>query len=635
MMFLRLRIRSKLLLAFCLILLPLTGIMAVSARRQWQQRTELIFEGHREMAAAIAAALQGFLQNFAETQEAMGIAARFHLASPEAFHTYITRVARANPHLLGYAVTTPDGKLVNSDPPSEWWGVLRDSSDLEATRSGHRWGVSDLQRTICGAPVITIATPLPGSSRLLRAAIDVRALDELLGLPLRTGWRVVIVDHQGRLVYHSLDPDRGWEQRDWSHDPAVWEARSKGYSRRDRFRSRVDGRWCLGSYQRVGHTRWIVGSLCPVEAAMAPVRAALVADCLQGAMAAGASLLLILFLGRRLSLPIERLAAAAARLGRGESSEPLPENGRDELAVLAHTFNTMAAQVQAREQHLRQAEQSERQARGDVEQALRRERTIAGTLQQAFLPQRLPECPGYRWSARYHPALQEAEVGGDFYDVFPLTGERFGVLLGDVSGKGLLAAVCATETRYMVRAYALEVDSPAEVLARVNQALWQSVEDPGLFVTAFYAVLDPTTHTLCYANAGHWPALLARERGTEIVGGSSLALCIAPDAAYNVGRVELEPGDTVLLYTDGLIEVGSEDPVIHFEAVQERLGRADHEPPELLMEGLFREAVQRSQGRLRDDVALLMLRRDSPLARRQTSANSGEMDRSPDSHPAG
>jgi hypothetical protein len=224
-------------------------------------------------------------------------------------------------------------------------------------------------------------------------------------------------------------------------------------------------------------------------------------------------------------------------------------------------------------------------------------------------------------------------VGGDFYDVFPLHEGRFGVLLGDVSGKGLLAAVCATMTRYMVRAYALEATSPAEVLARANEALWQSGEDPGLFVTAFYAVLDPQTHTLCYANAGHWPALLAREHGAEIVGGSSLALCIAPDATFQEGRLQLQPGDALLLYTDGLVEVGPEDPMIHFEAVQERLGRADPETPEQLMEDLFGEAELRSLGRLRDDVALLMLRRDPLPDRCRTAASPAESDRAPDSHP--
>jgi serine phosphatase RsbU (regulator of sigma subunit) len=269
--------------------------------------------------------------------------------------------------------------------------------------------------------------------------------------------------------------------------------------------------------------------------------------------------------------------------------------GPNELAMLTRTFTTMAAQMQKREAHL--------------QAALRRERAIATTLQTAFLPQSLPTCPGYAFAAGYHPALREAEVGGDFYDLFRLPGDRIGLLMGDVAGKGLGAATYATMARYTLRAYALQSSAPGEVLARVNAALCESIDDPAIFVTTAYAVLDPTTHTLTCAAAGHWPALLVRRTAAELVGDSSLALGISPKAAYEERRLILDPGDRFVLYTDGLVEIGTEDPMDHLEAVRKTLQRR-REAPEALVERLYRDALRRSDGALRDDLALLALRRD-------------------------
>lgn len=296
---------------------------------------------------------------------------------------------------------------------------------------------------------------------------------------------------------------------------------------------------------------------------------------------------------RSTDLAEPRCPSAPGRVSLGAAARHT--EGPTELTTLTRTFHTMAAHMQKREAHL--------------QAALRRERTISTTLQAAFLPQTLPTCPGYAFAAGYHPALREAEVGGDFYDLFRLPGDRIGLLLGDVAGKGLKAATYATMARYTLRAYALQSDSPAEVLVRANTALCESIDDPAVFVTAAYAVLDPATHTLTCAAAGHWPALLVRGARTEVVGGPSLALGISSEGAYDEDRRPLEPGDRFLLYTDGLVEIGAEDPMDHLEAVRKQLPRRG-ETPEALVARLYRDALRRSHGALRDDVALLALRRE-------------------------
>jgi serine phosphatase RsbU (regulator of sigma subunit) len=280
----------------------------------------------------------------------------------------------------------------------------------------------------------------------------------------------------------------------------------------------------------------------------------------------------------------------------GEGEKLVPLDGRDDLTALSRAFSTMAARAREREAHL--------------SAALHRERVISRTLQTAFVPQSLPDCPGYALAAAYHPALGEAEVGGDFYDAFRLPGDRIGLLLGDVAGKGVGAAVYASMARYMARAYALQCEAPAEVMARVNDALCDSIEDPGVFVTAFYAVLEPATGVLRGTAAGHWPAVLVRRQAEEVGGGRSLALGICPGAAYQEFSLELQPGEGLLMYTDGLVEIGTDDPMEHLAQVRALVSGRRRESPQHWVNRLHADALRRSGGLLRDDLTLLALRRE-------------------------
>jgi serine phosphatase RsbU (regulator of sigma subunit) len=292
---------------------------------------------------------------------------------------------------------------------------------------------------------------------------------------------------------------------------------------------------------------------------------------------------------------VRPILAAARRLGRGEGDPFVAVDGEGDMSLLARAFNAMAAQVRAREERLRAA--------------LRREQRIASTLQQAFLPQSLPECPGYSLAAAYHPAMQEAEVGGDFYDVFPLADGSLGILLGDVAGKGLAAANTATMARHTTRAYARQSADPGVVLGHLNDALCESIEDPSLFVTAIYGVLELETGAFRCAVAGHWPALVSRRHGVETLGARSLALGIAAGVCYSESAASLQPGDGLLLYTDGLVEIGSGDPMDQLADVQQSLEQMRNATPRQWLDELHGAAFRQSGSRLRDDLTCLALRR--------------------------
>jgi PAS domain S-box-containing protein len=188
----------------------------------------------------------------------------------------------------------------------------------------------------------------------------------------------------------------------------------------------------------------------------------------------------------------------------------------------------------------------EAQERERIEQELR----IARLIQQTLLPKALPELSGYDIAAYYQPAR---EVGGDFYDFLLLQDGCLGLVMGDATGKGMPAALVMAAARSMLRAVAQSSDSPAEVLKRANEALVADIP-PKMFVTCFYAVLDPETGRLRYANAGHDLPYLRHGGDTEELRARGMPLGLMPGMGYEQKELVLEAGDSVFFYSDGLVE---------------------------------------------------------------------------------
>ncbi len=179
-----------------------------------------------------------------------------------------------------------------------------------------------------------------------------------------------------------------------------------------------------------------------------------------------------------------------------------------------------------------------------------REQRMAETLQHSLLPERLPEVPGFTVAAHYHP--HTASVGGDFYDAIALDGGRLGLAIGDVTGKGLRAAATMGRLRSGLYAYALDGDPPSEVLTRLGRL----AEADGALATAQYLIIEPERGEVEMASAGHPPPLLlsgGKATYLEISEAQSAALGLS-DATRGSGRFALARGDTLLLYTDGIVE---------------------------------------------------------------------------------
>src|ERR671910_2926413 len=183
-----------------------------------------------------------------------------------------------------------------------------------------------------------------------------------------------------------------------------------------------------------------------------------------------------------------------------------------------------------------------------VEQDLR----VARSIQQASLPKEVPRLEGWQISPYYQPAR---EVGGDFYDFFDLEDGRVVVVVGDATGKGMPAALIAEATSNMLRAVAqaLGSSSPGGVLSRVNETLLARIPD-NMFVTCFYAILDPKSGSLSYANAGHDLPYLWQSGEAQELRARGMPLGLMPRMSYEEKEITLQADEAALFYSDGLVE---------------------------------------------------------------------------------
>jgi serine phosphatase RsbU (regulator of sigma subunit) len=234
-------------------------------------------------------------------------------------------------------------------------------------------------------------------------------------------------------------------------------------------------------------------------------------------------------------------------LGPRLSQQEYSADDRKLLNDLA-TQTAPAVQVaQLVRQQQRQAQERER-----IEQELR----VARLIQQTLLPKEVPDLEGYKLAAYYQPAR---EVGGDFYDFLKLDDEHLGLVVGDVTDKGVPAAIVMATTRTMLRASAQRLDSPGEVLKRVNDVIVRDIP-PNMFITCLYAILNLKSGLLRYANAGHdLPYRRRRRRSSEAGGAEELRatgmpLGLLPGMSYEEKEIVLDRGDSVLFYSDGLVE---------------------------------------------------------------------------------
>jgi len=248
--------------------------------------------------------------------------------------------------------------------------------------------------------------------------------------------------------------------------------------------------------------------------------------------------------------------------------------------------------------------EQEMRERERIEQEL----LVAKRIQQASLPKEVPEPEGWKITPFYQPAR---EVGGDFYDFHLLSEGRLGVVVGDATGKGVPAALVMSTTCGMLQlaARALDSSSPGEVLVQVNETLLSRIP-PNMFVTCFYAVLDPKSGHLVYANAGHDLPYLQHGGEAKELRARGMPLGLMPSSSYEEKEIVLDASESILFYSDGLVEAHDpEGQMFSFPRLRALI--AEHAEKRSLEEALLEELYSfvGEDWEQEDDITLLALRR--------------------------
>ncbi len=441
--------------------------------------------------------------------------------------------------------------------------------------------------------------------------------DTMAVLPLGEAGYGFIVSHNGTIVAH---PTRKFIMNEtiFSIAEARRDAALRGIGQRMvrgetgfvPFSSLTTLQPSYVAFAPIGSTGWAVGVVYRRETLDAKVTRLEVTQLLVGLAGFGGLVVVIVGLAHSITRPLRRLEAATHALAGGNLDAPVPEvRGDDEVAHLAASFGQMQRDLRGHIERLQQTTAAK--------ERIERELQIARTIQLSLVPKTFPPFP-QRSDFEIHATLDPArEVGGDFYDFFLIDEQRLCLVIGDVAGKGVPAALYMAVTRTLIKTLFRELPEPAAVLDRLNRELAQGNES-AMFVTIFCAVIELAHGTCHYANGGHNLPHVVHPTGevetVPPVGGCVVGAMEGP--SYRAATIPLAPGDTLFLFTDGVVECMDRAGRMFGSArTSDRLAGLRGRPcSEVIAE--MRECLRRFAGGAEqsDDITMLAFRLTPPSA---------------------
>ena len=235
------------------------------------------------------------------------------------------------------------------------------------------------------------------------------------------------------------------------------------------------------------------------------------------------------------------------------------------------------------------------------------ERDISNTLQEALLamPARIA---GVEYGCLYRSATADVKVGGDFYDLFALPRQRVGLVIGDVSGKGVRAATLTSLAKNSIRAYGAEGYGPATIMTKVNRLILEET-DPYTFITVFFGALDLKTGMMSFCNAGHpYPIIKSPDGSSTLITEVAPILGVFDDGGYSAGQHLIRPGATIILYTDGVTEARRHGKLFEETRLVEAVSGIVETDVAKIPDALFSRVMRFTGGERQDDIAILAVR---------------------------
>ncbi len=635
-------LRVKLILAICLPLLVVyLAVVALGYRRSKQEALAQMENYLTEVTAHEAMVLDGQLSSIAQLARSNGqfLQTFSHRESAE-----LERLARANllsePRLFGFGVAL--------ETPAAGGATQRLAPYVCRTADGQGLRAMDITRVsfdftrsdwyllpkLLGRPAWTDPYFDEEIGRILMCSYSVPLLrgNEFGGVVLAEvslehvrrqvhqtrypGEYRVIISSAGTFVYHPEESfilaESIFSLAEWHGLPALadlGQAMTAGEQGVVRLPDYQTGRPKWYAFASVPSAGWSLAVIIPEEEVLAPVNAWLRRQLYPLLGGLGLILALVMLVSHWITRPLERLAATVRRVAQGNLDVQVEGiRSHDEIGQFAAAFNQMVIELKASVE----AKIRETKARQVIERELEVARQIQASLLPLLRPP-FPNRPEFSLDADIEPALVMA---GDFYDFWLLDDQHLAVVIADVSGKGVPAAMFMAVARTTLRNFTTPGQSPREVLNVANRLIAADNKET-MFVTIFYGHYHIPTGELVFANAGHNPPYLVRQSGQiESLGPpTGPILGVFPEAEYADARAVLQPDDLLLLYTDGVTEAQNQDSQFLGEAgliaLLERLhGESVTTICRVILEDV--NAFRRGEGQ--DDVTLVALRRSPDAA---------------------
>ncbi len=550
-------------------------VIALASARSFRRLAEEAKARAQTLARQHAAELEAVLRQAEKIPDMVALTMeQGALDTPEKVETFLRLTVEKNPEIYGSAIAfKPFGFKADVRDYGPYW--YRGKSGLEFVQLGTggdynypQWDwyrrPRDRGQAIWTEPFFDEGG---GNVMMITRAVPFRRHDQFWGIAtidlpvaklasvvrqitMAGGGYAVLLSQQGRFVTHP-DETQVMQAHIREANPELGEKIAAGEDGWMLTRDPLHAREAWVAYAPILDGGLSLAVVFPRDAVLADARRLLLELLALGGFGLALLFAAIVLVARSISKPIRQLAAAARQIAAGDLETALAVDGRtEEVGHLAGTFNKMTRDLRMQMQELRYTT--------TVRERLEGELSAARSIQMSLLPKTFPAFPGRR-DFDIHAIVRPArEVGGDFYDFFLIDERRLCVLISDVSGKGVPAALFMAVTKALLKATALSGLPLAQVMRKVNDELCEEA-DGGMFVTLLVAVLDTATGDIEYSNAGHTSPFLLTNDGEvgPLDGAHGPALALAAGLDFPTVKHRLGIADTLFFFTDGVTEAQS------------------------------------------------------------------------------
>jgi sigma-B regulation protein RsbU (phosphoserine phosphatase) len=582
------KIKNLLLTIFLLGLIPFLVVSFVAYRQSIEFQRRQILQKNLETAETLSVAVDSFIQNIFKIEQSLGLSISLG-QNPKVLKKAADRTLEFSTQISSLAIYSTDGNaLIRSGNL-----IATPDENFKKIRQGKGFAVSNLKRTSDGRFFfhITIGVKKKGKlTNFIDSIVSDKAIAEFVQIKIGTGGNTGVIDASGRAVTLTFAPDAPWGKRDRNFIPSIRKALRGEPGTVDRFYDPLGNTYRMGASAPIRNIGWAANVFQTEREVLTPVEQRATGQAEQSFLGSIISFALILLLANYLVRPIRELSKGTEAYRKGDFSHRVATGYKiRELNELSDSFNKAAEEVQKR---------------------FGAEKHIADELQKGLLPAETPEIQGYEVGTFYASATDLALVGGDFFDIFYFDPITVGIVIGDVQGHGVESSLSTLTAKFFLRDLTLRGMDIGQTLERVNNTMSRQLE-PGDFITLFYGLINLKAGKLNYSNAGHpYPLIFNTSNNSfRSLEYHDMALGIEPHVKYGIAEEYIEVGETLVMFTDGVLEARKGVELFEVERLKKLIAENGSLNPADLAREIHRQCAEFAGGKTKDDIAILIIKR--------------------------